>query len=187
MQPRQCAFSNDARLEGSVRGLCPLPCLGGRTWRAVRRRPAGTWPLGADGPHSRRQVPMDGRHPNVPRLGRKRERLRLGRPWLATSEAPTPSEVARRLGNGIAATESCVTALYAALRFLHVPLPDLLAFVAKCRGDVDTIGAMAGAIWGAANGSGRIPPDLLRRLEQRHRIEQVGAALFQASAIRRIA
>ncbi len=104
-------------------------------------------------------------------------RLARGGALLHSGAAPTAVEVRRELGNGIVATESCVTALYVATRFLDRPFADLLEFVASCGGDVDTIGAMAGAVWGAARGAADLPAELLRQLEQRDRLQTVAAAL----------
>jgi ADP-ribosylglycohydrolase len=70
-----------------------------------------------------------------------------------------------------------VTAVYVALRFLDRAFLELHQFVAACGGDVDTIGAMAGAIWGAANGVAPLPGTELGRLEQRERLMNVAAAL----------
>ncbi|MES2295550.1 MAG: ADP-ribosylglycohydrolase family protein [Pseudomonadota bacterium] len=104
---------------------------------------------------------------------------------LASAEASlcaatelTPAQVVNRLGNGIAALDSCVTALYLGLRFLDRPFTDLLEFVAICGGDADTIGAMAGAIWGAANGGSSFPHLLLQRLEQVDRLRATGRAMY---------
>jgi poly(ADP-ribose) glycohydrolase ARH3 len=97
-------------------------------------------------------------------------RLAVAGAALRADAALSPAEVRRQLGNGIAAAESCVTALYLALRFRDRPFADLLAFVAACGGDADTISAMAGAIWGAANGAMALPPPLLARLEQADRV-----------------
>ena len=110
-----------------------------------------------------------------------RRRLEVARAWLASGAAPSPEEVRKRLGNGIAAAESCVTALYAAARFLGEPFLDLQAFVARCGGDVDTIGAMASAIWGAANGAAALPPAPLGKLEARERLVAVARALHEAA------
>ena len=114
-------------------------------------------------------------------------RLRVSLDWLASTKTmapPTPAEVRQHLGNGISAPASCVTALYCALRFIDAPLAELLAFVAALRGDVDTIGAMAGAIWGAANGVAGLPESLLSRLEQRDRLASVAAGLHAMSEAR---
>lgn len=105
------------------------------------------------------------------------DRLRIARDWLASGQNVERREVVRNLGTGIAAQASCVTAVYLALRFREQPIMDLLDFVAKCGGDTDTIGAMAGAIWGAANGRDRLPETWLSRLEQRDRITLLSEAL----------
>ncbi len=109
-----------------------------------------------------------------PELG---ERLIIARDWLESGREVGTRDVVRTLGNGVAAQASCVTAVYLALRYREQPLVDLLEFVAKCGGDTDTISAMAGAIWGAANGRGKLPEKWLSRLEQRDRIVVLGEAI----------
>ena len=49
--------------------------------------------------------------------------------------------------------------------------------IVQVGGDVDTIAALAGAIWGAANGAKRLPRPQLATLEQHERIESLGAEL----------
>jgi poly(ADP-ribose) glycohydrolase ARH3 len=104
-------------------------------------------------------------------------RLEIAKNWLQSGNEPTPAEVSRRLGNGIAASESCVTAFYLALLFLKNSFTEMQQFVIRVGGDVDTIGAMAGAVWGAANGASKLPPEGLASLEERERLEKVAAAL----------
>jgi ADP-ribosylglycohydrolase len=107
-------------------------------------------------------------------------RLDMVRQWLDSGTAPTAREVAMRLGNGTAAAESCVTAVYIAIRYLDSPFAEVLEFARACGGDVDTIGAMAGAVWGAANGVEALPSDPLSKLEQRERIARVAEELWEA-------
>lgn len=109
------------------------------------------------------------------------ERLRLARAWIESPGEPSLVEVSRRLGRGIAAVDSCVTAVYVGVRFLGRTFIELQQFIARCGGDADTIGAMAGAIWGAVNGEARLPPVPLSRLEQVDRIWNVAEALFRVS------
>lgn len=106
-------------------------------------------------------------------------RLAIASAWLRAGDEPPSAEVSRQLGHGIAASESCVTALYISLRFLASPFEDMQAFVTRCGGDVDTIGAMAGAVWGAARGAGSLPVAHLARLEQRERLVAVASALHE--------
>ena len=49
------------------------------------------------------------------------KRLEIAATWLQSGTEPPVKEVRRRLGNGIAASESCVTAIYIALRFVERP------------------------------------------------------------------
>jgi poly(ADP-ribose) glycohydrolase ARH3 len=106
-------------------------------------------------------------------------RLGIATTWLQSGNKPTTREVSRQLGNGIAASESCVTAIYIAVRFMERPFEEMLGFVAGCGGDVDTIGAMAGAVWGAANGGASLPSDKLAKLEQHARLKALATALHE--------
>ena len=107
------------------------------------------------------------------------ERLRLAHTWLARGENPIAAEVARQLGNGVAALDSVVTAIYVSQRLRGQSFVEMMRFVIACRGDTDTIGAMASAIWGAANGYSQIPEAWLLKLEQRERILKLADALSQ--------
>ena len=84
----------------------------------------------------------------------------------------SPQTVATTLGNGIAAIESCVTTVYVAQRFQGQDLEELLTFVRQMGGDVDTIGAMSAALWGAQHGLSAIPTKLLEQVEASEYIQQ---------------
>lgn len=104
------------------------------------------------------------------------ERMQTVASWIESEAIPSPREVATKLGNGIAAATSCPTAVYIALRHLKTSFEAMMEFIIACRGDVDTIGAMAGALWGIANGAERLPPV---RLEARDRIVDVALRMFR--------
>ncbi|MDP6952580.1 MAG: ADP-ribosylglycohydrolase family protein [Alphaproteobacteria bacterium] len=104
-------------------------------------------------------------------------KLQRARTWLEVDEAVSPRTVATVLGNGVTAVDSCITALFVALRFRERPFDDLLAFVIAMRGDVDTIAAMAGAIWGAARGLNALPPARPAQLEQCDRLLALAQSL----------
>jgi len=104
-------------------------------------------------------------------------RLARARTWLAAQSAVPPRVVRAQLGLGLTAPLSCVTALYLAARFLTEPFESLLAFTAQAGGDVDTVGAMAGALWGAHHGFARLPAALVARLEDAERIGAIAGAL----------
>ena len=59
-------------------------------------------------------------------------------------------EVRRVLGNTILAHESAVTAVFCFTRFPE-EFGRMIEYIVQLGGDTDTIGAMAGGIWGAAN------------------------------------
>jgi len=111
-------------------------------------------------------------------------RTELARRWIRQGETPDARTVARQLGNGVAAADSCVTAIYMAARFLDAPFEDMLAFVASAGGDVDTISAMAGGVWGAAKGRTALPARALDRLEQRERLTALASALHTSATAR---
>lgn len=104
------------------------------------------------------------------------ERLKTVTTWIESGDMPTPREVATKLGNGVTAPTSCPTALYIALRHMKATFETMMEFIITCRGDVDTIGAMAGALWGIVNGAERLPKV---RLEGREVLEDVAARMFK--------
>lgn len=104
------------------------------------------------------------------------ERLKTVRTWIESEETPSPREVAKTIGNGMTAPTSCPTALYVAIRHMKSSFEAMMEFTIACRGDVDTIGSMAGALWGIVNGDERLPPV---RLEARDRLVDVATRLFR--------
>ena len=106
-------------------------------------------------------------------------RLETVASWIDHLGTPTPREVAARLGNGITAPTSCPTALYVALRHLERSFEEMMQFIIACGGDVDTIGAMAGALWGIANGAERLPSV---HLEAREHLVDVASRMFRRHA-----
>lgn len=80
-------------------------------------------------------------------------RIAQAQTWWEHQANPPPRWVAQHLGHGTAAHTSVITAIYVALCHLEADFLDLMAFVAGLKGDVDTLGAMAGAIWGAHRGA----------------------------------
>lgn len=93
------------------------------------------------------------------------QRVEQARAWLSGGTLPPPAQTRRQLGMGITAVESCVTALFVAAHFLDRPWLELHGYLARCGGDVDTVGAMASAIWGACRGYDALPAVELARLE----------------------
>jgi poly(ADP-ribose) glycohydrolase ARH3 len=104
------------------------------------------------------------------------ERMKMVDAWIESKEMPGPRDVATKLGNGITSPTSCPTAVYVALRHMKTPFEEMMEFVIACRGDVDTIGAMAGALWGIVNGAERLPEI---RLEARDMLVDVATRMFQ--------
>lgn len=109
----------------------------------------------------------------------KREEFRSRLAWARaalSARRPDAREVRLALGRGVAAHESAVTAIYAFARHRD-DFGALTAFVAELGGDVDTIGAMSGAMFGARNGLAALPAEPLSRLEERERLDRLGRAL----------
>jgi poly(ADP-ribose) glycohydrolase ARH3 len=106
------------------------------------------------------------------------KQLAVVQKWLLTNDTVTPVEVVHVLGNGITAQSSCATALYIALRHLALPFNELLLFTRACGGDVDTISAMAGTLWGAYNGAGLLPTI---DVEQQARLEGAATRLYETA------
>lgn len=85
-----------------------------------------------------------------------KEKLGLASAWL-NNDLVSNQTVVQKLGNGMSAQESVITAIYIAMRFIHCEFEELMKFIISLKVDVDTIGAMAGAIWGAYNGVNNMP------------------------------
>ena len=110
--------------------------------------------------------------------------LRDESPLDVTSDHPEYAErlerardgvVPRELGNSLLAHESAVTAICIAER--AASFEELMEQAVTTGGDVDTIGAMAGAIWGARHGVEALPDT---RVEERDRIVELGRRLYRA-------
>jgi len=102
--------------------------------------------------------------------------------FLTEKRKITPRMISKALGNSTAATASCVTAIYLALEYREDPFDLLLQAAIDLGGDVDTIAAMAGAIWGAYNGEEKLPEDKLAKLEQCDRIRGLASDLAMHTA-----
>ncbi|MCI5159896.1 MAG: ADP-ribosylglycohydrolase family protein, partial [Candidatus Electrothrix sp. AUS1_2] len=111
------------------------------------------------------------------------KRLNAAERLLQTGYPVLPKQVAGELGNGIRAKDSCVTAFSIGIALREAPFHHLLSYIREVGGDTDTIGAMAGAIWGAACGYRRLPDELLKQLEQRRYLEKL-AHRFADAAVR---
>lgn len=78
---------------------------------------------------------------------------------------PLPKKVARQVGNGVTVPQSVPTAILVASTMID---DDFLALIEFCRqmgGDVDTIAAMAGALYGSFHGAEVFPAGLLDEVE----------------------
>jgi poly(ADP-ribose) glycohydrolase ARH3 len=115
---------------------------------------------------------------DVSRSAEFQAKVRAVASLLDGGKAVSARQAVIALGNASTAVASCPTALYIALRYMHDEFEELMRFTIACRGDVDTIGAMAGALWGAANGEDRLPR---APLEAREQIADLARRLFRAS------
>jgi poly(ADP-ribose) glycohydrolase ARH3 len=91
----------------------------------------------------------------------------------------TINESKMLFGNGIAAKNSCVTAIMSAFQFINKPYLEMVQFICKCSGDTDTIAAMAGAIWGAYNGFEVLEGINISQLENGEMIESLAETIFE--------
>jgi poly(ADP-ribose) glycohydrolase ARH3 len=108
-------------------------------------------------------------------------RLKMARRWL--KEDHDLDKARNHLGNSVLAHESAVTAVYLFCRF-NDDFERLMQDVIMLGGDTDTIGAMAGGIFGALRGSKNLPKEPLERLEARSDIEALARELHAAAGAR---
>ena len=162
-------LASAARLTGAVTHAHPLALEGALLLAAATEH--------AVHGHDRREIILNAlTYCQMPEF---RSRLKIALEWLEADEQASAQLVKRHLGCGVAAQQSCVTAVYIALRFRTQPFLTMLDFVRRLGGDVDTVGAMSGAIWGASNGHSKLPADALEKLEQREYLEQLARRLHQ--------
>jgi poly(ADP-ribose) glycohydrolase ARH3 len=106
------------------------------------------------------------------------EKLAICQRFVESDKQATNSEIKSQLGNGIMALDSCVTALYFALRYREEQFSHMLDDIFSLGGDADTIAAMAGGIWGAFNGCERLK-SLAEQVEDYELIEDLAGSLYQ--------
>jgi len=94
----------------------------------------------------------------------------------------SPAAAGALLGNSAIAHESVPTAIFAAAS--HTGFEEAVSFAVRCGGDTDTLGAMTGALAGAACGGASIPARWLDALENgprgRRYVEWLAGALLLA-------
>ncbi|MAZ66921.1 MAG: hypothetical protein CMF25_07405 [Kangiellaceae bacterium] len=105
-------------------------------------------------------------------------KLKICASWLSRSERQNKRTIKRHLGNGVLATQSCITAIYFGLGFRDSAFEDMLSGIAQLGGDADTIGAMAGALWGAFNGDDRMDA-LIQKVEMHEEIHSLADQLHK--------
>ncbi|MGF1687590.1 ADP-ribosylglycohydrolase family protein [Photobacterium japonica] len=97
---------------------------------------------------------------------------------LIAIDFPVPvTMLKQRLGNGMTATDSCITAIYFALQYRAQSFDAMLTHIIQLGGDTDTIAAMAGAIWGASHGDSPLS-DKRDQIEDASYILQLADALY---------
>jgi poly(ADP-ribose) glycohydrolase ARH3 len=90
----------------------------------------------------------------------------------------SPKEIVEQIGSRVLARESVFSAIVLASDSIGLSYKELFARVLRCGGDVDSICAMAGAMWGAANGIDQLPNDLLRKLEGADNLKKLAQQLI---------
>jgi poly(ADP-ribose) glycohydrolase ARH3 len=96
-------------------------------------------------------------------------------------QTPVPHNdklIKKALGNGIAAIDSCITAIYFSLKFRSHSHDNMLSKIYSFGGDTDTIGAMAGAIWGAFNGRNMLNLNKVESIESSKKILELAHLLY---------
>jgi poly(ADP-ribose) glycohydrolase ARH3 len=101
--------------------------------------------------------------------------------WLASGAVYKSKEISKALGNGMTALDSCISALYIALSYRNKQFDEMIRLVQLGGGDADTIGSMAGAIWGAYNGKKILDTELMDGVEMPERYKDVAEILYDRS------
>lgn len=110
-----------------------------------------------------------------------KEKVSFCMQFLNQKSPISDKEIIETLGNSISASQSCLTAIYFALRYKNENCNLMLEHIYKLRGDTDTIGAMAGAIWGAFNGCKKIDQNKICNIEDSDKIFELANKLYELS------
>ncbi len=106
------------------------------------------------------------------------KKLKLCSEYVASDKTPDHKQIKKNLGNGIAAIDSCVTSIYFALKYMNKPFEEMRSIICELGGDVDTISAMAGGIWGAFNGLEALDGNQINQLESNKEILRLSQDLY---------
>jgi len=99
--------------------------------------------------------------------------------YLNEDNSFSNKDIINNLGNSISASQSCLTSIYFALRYKDKDYNLMLEHIYKLGGDTDTIGAMAGAIWGSFNGYKNIDQNKICNIEDSEEIFELATALYK--------
>lgn len=105
-------------------------------------------------------------------------RSRLEQAAALLEAGPSNLEIVSKLGNSVKAHESAVTAVYAFCRY-HEDFSAMMSLIINLGGDTDSIGAMAGGMFGAKNGTKLLPQEAVENIEARAELEDLGHRLFK--------
>lgn len=95
---------------------------------------------------------------------------------IENAELSDPKKIIKELGNGMTAPTSIPLSLYIYCQYSKKTFSELISFTQDCGGDVDTIGAMAGSLWGLING----PPVIKgKRIEKWAELQQLADKIYE--------
>ncbi|AOT07857.1 ADP-ribosylglycohydrolase family protein [Pseudoalteromonas luteoviolacea] len=97
--------------------------------------------------------------------------------YVVSGKALPMQFIKTEFGNGMLASESCITALYFAFTYRRQSFSDMVQAICDLGGDADTIAAMACAIWGACNG-GLSMIEYDNRIENLALVEQLAGQIY---------
>lgn len=108
---------------------------------------------------------------------RYQDKIAVCRQAMRAQTLLSDSDVRKELGHGMAATDSCVSAIYFALSHRDHEMAGMQDRIHRIGGDTDTIAAMAGAIWGAFNGKNALSRLDIQNLEDSEYILELATKL----------
>lgn len=116
---------------------------------------------------------------NTSQLSSFKENIRDITGFFYDGKKSSINEITARLGNSIEARNSCMTAICYALYFRNSSFLKMFEHIKNGKGDVDTIAAMAGAIWGCFNGFEAMENLESNQIELGESIEGLATKIFE--------
>jgi poly(ADP-ribose) glycohydrolase ARH3 len=112
-----------------------------------------------------------------------KDKINLCIKYIKKTDGVNNKIIKENLGNGIAAINSSITAIYFALKYRNENHNLMFNDIYNLGGDTDTIGAMSGGIWGAFNGIKKLDKEKVDKIEDSELIIELSKKIHEMVSV----